>query len=237
MSQAETAKFTMEEHDRALVDSFLNHLRLERRLSENTIKSYRRDLDCLLNYCERQRIARWADLDHIHVRQFAATSFAGGLSSRSIQRRLSGVRSLLNYLIREDYLTVNPANDVAAPKGSKRLPETLDADQMAQLLNIKGKTPADLRDKAMLELMYSSGLRLAELTGLDIGDIDLEEDISEYGFDSILLTKLSNILNETYELDLRPTVFYNYPTINKISDFLYLKIHNADSTDTNIFQK
>jgi integrase/recombinase XerC len=166
---------SMNAADRELVERFLHHLKLERRLSDNTVKGYRRDLDCLLQYCEQQHLHKWQDLQHFHIRQFAATSFAGGLSSRSIQRRLSGVRSLLNYLIRENHITTNPANDVKAPKGPKRLPETLDADQMARLLDIKGKTPADQRDRAMLELMYSSGLRLAELTGLNLGDVDLAD--------------------------------------------------------------
>jgi len=154
------------------VESFLGHLRLERRLSEHTIKSYRRDLQCLTDFCDQEGIEAWPKLRDHQVRAFAAKSFAKGLGPRSIQRRLSGARSFFNYLMRENLLKNNPAVDIQAPKAMKKLPDTLDADQMAQLLRIDGKEPADLCDKAMMELLYSSGLRLAELVGLDSGDID-----------------------------------------------------------------
>jgi len=154
------------------IDEFLKHLRYERRVSEHTIKSYRRDLSCLKDFCDSAGINEWAQLKDHHLRGFAGTSFSKGLSPRSIQRRLSGARSFFNYLIREDLLKNNPAVDVSAPKVRRKLPETLDADQMARLLDVQGDEPADLRDKAMLELLYSSGLRLAELVSLDIGDID-----------------------------------------------------------------
>jgi integrase/recombinase XerC len=154
------------------VNEYLEHLRLERRLSGHTIKSYRRDLLCLSDFCDDLEIAAWPDLRDHHIRRFAANSHAKGLGGRSIQRRLSGARSFFNYLIRENQLENNPAVDVRAPKAPKRLPETLDADQMAGLMEIAGTEPVDLCDKAILELLYSSGLRLAELVSLDIGDIN-----------------------------------------------------------------
>ena len=119
-----------------LVESFLDHLRLERRLSPHTVKSYRRDLDCLAEFCMQQSIPAWGELRVHHLRHFAATSHASGLSPRSIQRRLSGARSFLRYLIREGCLQHNPAADVSAPRTPKRLPATLDAEQMARLLDI-----------------------------------------------------------------------------------------------------
>lgn len=157
------------------IDLFLEHIRLERRLSVNTEKSYRRDLRCLMDFCEEQGIASPAELKSHHLRRFAAVSHARGLSPRSIQRRLSGVRSYLNYLIRENQLEANPATEISAPKAPRRLPTTLDVDQMARLLRIEGNEPVTLRDRAMLELFYSSGLRLAELIGLDLGDVDLAD--------------------------------------------------------------
>ncbi len=158
-----------------LITQFLEHLRLERRLSQHTIKSYRRDLQCLRDFCRDEAIDDWNDLRDQHIRRFAATSYAKGLSGRSIQRRLSGARSFFNYLMRENLLKNNPAVDITAPKTPRKLPETLDADQMAGLMEVKGDKPADLRDKAILELLYSSGLRLAELVGLNIGELDTTE--------------------------------------------------------------
>ena len=156
-------------------ERFLDHLKLERRLSANTAKSYRRDLICLAEFCDRQDIAAFTDLRSHHLRRFAAVSHAGGLSPRSIQRRLSGARSFMNYLIREGVLTNNPGAGVSAPQVPRSLPNTLDVDQMARLLQIEGDEPETVRDRAMLELFYSSGLRLSELVGLDLGAVDLAD--------------------------------------------------------------
>jgi integrase/recombinase XerC len=156
-------------------ERFLAHLALERRLSEHTVTGYRRDLSCLAEFCDTEGIRRWRDLKVHHLRRFAAVSHAGGLNPRSIQRRLSGARSFLKYLVREGELTQNPATGVSAPRAARRLPTTLDVDQMSHLLEIKGDDPVSIRDRAMLELFYSSGLRLGELVGLDIGDVDLAE--------------------------------------------------------------
>jgi len=157
------------------VERYLEHLKLERRLSDHTARSYRRDLACLADFCDKHEISRFTELKSHQLRRFAALSHAGGLAPRSIQRRLSGVRSFMKYLIREGVMKSNPGADVAAPQVGRRLPGTLDADQMARLLQIEGSEPDTVRDRAMLELFYSSGLRLAELTGLDLGDVDLAD--------------------------------------------------------------
>jgi integrase/recombinase XerC len=155
-----------------LAEDFLNHLRVERNLSPHTITAYRRDLICLQDYCNKNDISGWGELRVHNVRRYAATHFAAGLSPRSIQRRLSGARSFMGYLIREGQLKNNPVAGVSAPKAPKRLPDALDADQMASLLDIKGDGQAVVRDRAIMELLYSSGLRLAELVGLNLGDVD-----------------------------------------------------------------
>jgi len=156
-------------------ERFLEHLRLERRLAENTVTSYRRDLACLREFCDGQEITDFTSLKGHHLRRFAALSHAGGLAPRSVQRRLSGVRSFLNYLIREGELENNPANGISAPRAPRRLPGTLDVDQMSRLLEISEDSPLAVRDRAMLELLYSSGLRLSELTGLNPADLDLAD--------------------------------------------------------------
>lgn len=165
----------MQEDQHQLIGNFLDHLHLERRLSPHTVTSYRRDLACFVEFCAKAGIKRWRDLQSHHLRHFAATSHAGGLGPRSIQRRLSGVRSFMNYLVRENELDANPAVGISAPRAPRKLPDTLDIDQMARLLQINGDDPVAIRDRAMLELFYSSGLRLAELVTLDPGDVDLTD--------------------------------------------------------------
>jgi len=157
------------------IDRFIRHLEYERRLSPETCKHYRRDLNALSDYCDEAGVAHWPDLDSEHLRNWSATCFRRGLSPRSIQRRLSAARTFFRYLLREKHVTKNPVQSVSAPKGAKRLPGNLDADRMARLLEIPGKGPLIDRDRAILELLYSSGLRLAELTDLNLGDIDSQD--------------------------------------------------------------
>ena len=157
------------------VDRFLQSLRHERQLSPLTAESYSRDLAALLDYCREHAISQWPQLDQQHVRSFAARSHRRGLAARSVQRRLSAIRTFCHFLIREGELAANPALDVQAPKGKRRLPVTLDADTMARLLEFRTDDRLGLRDKAIMELFYSSGLRLAELLGLELVDLDLKD--------------------------------------------------------------
>ena len=159
--------------DAGWIDRFIRHLEFERRLSPLTCKNYRRDLKALAAWCEQSDVATWKDLDSEHVRAYAASCYRKGLGARSIQRRLSASRTFFRYLIREKEVKKNPITSVSAPKGKKRLPGNLDADRMARLLDIPGDGAIVDRDRAMLELLYSSGLRLAELTDLNLGDVDM----------------------------------------------------------------
>jgi integrase/recombinase XerC len=165
---------------------FRRYMSTERRLSTHTDANYARDLTALMSYCDRMGLQEWSALDTQHIRTFAAHSHAHGLSPRSVQRRLSAVRSFYEFLVSENQqqktsgrppsgVTRNPAHDVRAPKAAKRLPETLDPDQMARLLEIPPGDSFVTRDRAIMELLYSSGLRLAELVGLDMGDLDLRD--------------------------------------------------------------
>ena len=153
----------------------------ERRLSAHTDSNYARDLRALVKYCDLHGLQDWSALDSQHLRSFAAHAHAKGLGPRSIQRRLSAVRSFFDFLLKKGLagdrggLKSNPAYEVRAPKGQKRLPETLDPDQMARLLEIPAGDVLVVRDRAIMELLYSSGLRLAELVGLDLGGLDLAD--------------------------------------------------------------
>ena len=152
---------------------FYSHLTAERRLSRHTDVNYRRDLQLFVGYCDRSGIEDWQRVDSQHVRTFAAAEFRRGQSARTIQRRLSALRSFFNYLMREQHLKMNPAREIQAPKAKKRLPETIDADRMGHLLSFRTDERLSVRDKAMMELFYSSGLRLSELVELNLEDLDL----------------------------------------------------------------
>ncbi|WP_323135117.1 tyrosine recombinase XerC [Methylophaga sp. OBS4] len=155
------------------ISAFLQYLAGERRLSAHTVNNYRRDLEQLNDFCRQQELNGWQQIKTSHLRQFIALLHRQGLSGRTIQRMLSAVRSFYRFLICEGLVENNPAQAVQAPKAEKRLPSTLDVDQMNALLE---RTQADTfvacRDRAIMELFYSSGLRLAELAALNIRDID-----------------------------------------------------------------
>jgi integrase/recombinase XerC len=166
------------------VARFRRFLKSERRMSAHTDAAYARDLAALTAFCDARGLKDWNALDTQHIRTFAAHSHAQGLSPSSIQRRLSGVRSFYTFLLRESAAAVadgrkplvrlNPGREVRAPKARRRLPKTLDADQMAHLLEIPATDTLAARDRAIMELFYSSGLRLAELVGLDLTCIDMK---------------------------------------------------------------
>lgn len=157
---------------RSEVAAFLQRLKTERRYSPHTLAAYRRDLDAFFGFCEREGLESLDAIDTVCVRRFAAASHRQGLNPRSIARQLSAVRSLFAYLVEIGAMRANVAVPVQAPKPARRLPRTLDADQVASLLDFTGSDPLALRDRAILELMYSSGLRLAELVGLNVNDVD-----------------------------------------------------------------
>jgi integrase/recombinase XerC len=161
--------------ERAWIDRFLSHLAHERRMSRHTIAAYRHDLHALAEFGARRRLTAWSGFDHSELRAFAAAQHGAGLSPRSIQRHLSAARTFYEFLMREGRCARNPALDVRAPKAKKRLPATLDADQMGRLLAFRVDDSLSARDKAIMELFYSSGLRLTELVSLTLSAIDLKD--------------------------------------------------------------
>jgi integrase/recombinase XerC len=160
---------------REQVQAWLARLAGERQASPHTVAAYRRDLDKLLGWMEAQGIAAFDALSPDRLRQFVAAQHRAGLSPKSLQRLLSSCRSLFRQLGREDALAHDPAAGVRGPKVRRKLPEVLDVDEAASLVEGGGEGPLGLRDRAMLELFYSSGLRLSELCGLRWGDLDLDE--------------------------------------------------------------
>lgn len=155
------------------IGAFIHHIATERRLSPNTQTNYRRDLERALARLQAMGVESWSDVDENRVRQLAAARHRQGAAGKSLQRELSALRSFYEWLLREGEVKSNPARGVRAPKSEKRLPKTLDADQLGAMLDQADDDPLLLRDTAMVELFYSSGLRLAELVAVDMADIEL----------------------------------------------------------------
>ncbi len=167
MSQATAA--------RTQVEAWLVRLADERQASPHTLAGYRRDLDKLLRFMDAQQLAGFDGLDAHGMRRFVAVEHRAGLSPKSLQRLLSACRSLFRHLMREGRLEHDPALGVRGPKVHRKLPQVLDVDEAARLIEHgSDQDLLGLRDRAMLELFYSSGLRLSELCGLRWQDLDLD---------------------------------------------------------------
>ncbi len=156
------------------IQAYLKHLAQERRLSPRTVDAYRRDLTAWAAFCADRRPGGEVG-EAALIRAFVAEGHRRGLSGRSLRRRLAALRGYFRYRIRENTLDHNPAQAVRAPKGPRRLPRAPDVDQTARLLTPTPEDDLELRDLAILELFYSSGLRLAELVGLRLADLDLAD--------------------------------------------------------------
>ena len=157
------------------IEQFLHHLNIERRLSPHTLSNYRRDLEQAFRYFSSQNIANWKDVTAHRLRALVASRHHAGIGGRTLQRLLSALRSFYRYLLREGVVETNPAVGIRAPKAPRRLPRTLDVDQTARLLDWDSTDPLAIRDRAVMELMYSSGLRLSELLHLELSDLDLKD--------------------------------------------------------------
>ena len=156
------------------IDSFLSHLEVVRHLSPHTISSYRRDLDSFFTFLKEKNDS-WEEVQDHQVRGFVAQERRRGLSARSIQRALSSIRSFFNYLLDEEVVETNPAANISSPKSTQLLPKALDTDLVKRLLDFKPQGDIEIRDKAMVELLYSSGLRLSELCSLNMDSISVRE--------------------------------------------------------------
>ena len=141
-------------------------------LAAKTISSYRRDLELLRDYCQQSGIEDWHQVKREHVQALIVKRHRSGSSGRSMQRLLSAIRCFFRDLESNGVVATNPAATIRSPKTEKRLPKVLDVDKAATFVTVAGDDPKSVRDRAILELMYSSGIRLSELTGMDVADID-----------------------------------------------------------------
>jgi integrase/recombinase XerC len=159
----------------APAEAWLAYLSATRRASAHTLAAYRRDVQLLQSLLVERGLHDPAQADALALRQAVAALHRRGLAPRSIQRFLSACRGLFGYMVGQGLMGANPALGIQAPRGKRSLPKVLDVDQAARLLDAEPRGEEGLRDKAIMELFYSSGLRLSELCGLDIGDLDLHE--------------------------------------------------------------
>jgi integrase/recombinase XerC len=165
----------VQEQARQAVEMFFDYLRGEKWVASHTLSSYRFDLNQLQNFCLTLKVEQWTDLKSADIRQYVAVRHKERIGAKSIQRELAAIRSFYRFLLKKQLVEINPAQGVRAPKAAKKLPKTLDVDQVAGMLDAGGDSVLELRDKAMFELFYSSGLRLSELVMLDVAVVSLLE--------------------------------------------------------------
>jgi integrase/recombinase XerC len=159
----------------AAVERFLDYLKVEKNYSPQTLIRYRHDLRRLVEYAGARDIAEWSALRADAMRNFIASEHRAGIAPKTLQARLSACRSLFKFLLRGGELKHDPAAGVRAPKAPRKLPQVLDVDEMSKLVEIPTDGAEAKRDRAILELLYSSGLRISELTGLTWRDLDLAD--------------------------------------------------------------
>lgn len=155
-----------------VIDEFCQYLRVQKRYSEHTVKSYRRDLQALAAALRDRQIEHWGDVNAFAIRSVIASQHESGLSGRSLARRLSALRTMYQYLLRRKRIGFNPVAEVPAPRDSARLPDNLQIEHIQRLLSESSDELLIVRDQALFEVIYSSGLRLAEVVQLDADSID-----------------------------------------------------------------
>ena len=158
------------------LEQFLSHLANQRQLSVHTVNSYRRSITDLINTLSDDKML-WRDLSGDHIRMWIATQRQQGLAPRYIATKLSALRSFCHYLLSHELIIQDPCVGISAPKRGKPLPKNINVDEVNQLLDLNLDDPLAIRDRAMMELFYSSGLRLAELVDLNLSDINYPEQL------------------------------------------------------------
>ncbi len=157
----------------SLVDRFFEHLVVERGLAQNSLEAYRRDIERYIGYLKSRRKQATA-LDRAEVPRYLLALREAGLGPRSVARHLSAIRQFHRFLVREGRASEDPTSHLESPRPWHRLPTVLSSDEVDRLLACSERTtPQGLRDRAMLELLYASGLRVSELVGLRLADLDL----------------------------------------------------------------
>lgn len=157
------------------IQVYLSYLESVKQYSQHTLSGYKRDLQKLSKYLSDQEIDKWKLVKEHDLRTFVNSERRRGLSPRSIQRILSSCRTFFEFLLTEGQIKLSPAQNISSPKLAQLLPKAMDADLVQKLLDFKAKGMIEVRDKALAELLYSSGLRLSEICKLNMEDLDTKE--------------------------------------------------------------
>ena len=201
-----------------ILDRYIGYLEAERNASPYTVRNYTRDLVEFLNFLKEKRTNSLEDVNRQILRSFLARLSEQGTFKTSIARKLSAIRSFYRYLMREGILSSNPMEDTSSPKLDKRLPSFLTFEQTKELLSAPDlSTPKGIRDRALMELIYASGLRVSELAKLNLEDIDLESrEIRVLGKGSkervVLMGKPAQEALASYLNEARPKLLGKKPT-------------------------
>ena len=151
---------------------FIEYIQYEKHYSKHTVRHYQRDISQFIEYLLTQNIVDWNSVNNQHIQQFISYRHRNGLNGKSLQRQLSSIRSLFRFLLSNNHIAHNPVTRVSIPRSGRKLPHVVDSEVFQQLVNIEDDSPIALRDLAMMELFYSSGLRLSELSQLGFDSID-----------------------------------------------------------------
>ena len=157
------------------IDQFVTYLEVEKHYASNTISAYQGDLLKFLSFCLENSVTEWQDIKPETLNLFVMELRHRGVSARSIRRHLSSIRGFFTFLVKQGVLTENCVITIQTPKIDQVLPKTIDFDDIKRMTTLSSGLYSELRTVAMIELMYSCGLRVSELVGIDINDLDLEE--------------------------------------------------------------
>jgi len=171
-----------------LVEQFLEHLRYERNVSVHTLRNYQSDLDQFLNFLAppnpatgERNLPEISSVDHLTIREWLAQLHSSQKKKASIARKLAALRTFFQFLVREGLLELNPAKLVSTPRQEKKLPKHLSIEEAIRFIETPDiETDLGKRDRAMLELMYATGVRVAELTTLNLGDLDFHNKLMRH---------------------------------------------------------
>lgn len=197
---------------RDAMEDFFHYIRIERGLADNTITSYRRDLVHYTKYFDEvKQIKQWEDVTREDIILFLVRLRDDGKSTATLARMISTIRAFHQFLVREQIVTHDVSLHIETPKKDRLLPTILSANEVDKLLQISGTTPLVIRNKAMLELMYATGLRVTELVSLDVTDVHLAMGfvrcIGKGGKERIIpLGDIAKEATEAYLLDARATL-------------------------------
>ncbi|KEY91390.1 tyrosine recombinase [Candidatus Photodesmus blepharus] len=170
MKNEKVTKITFSDFQQSL-DCFYRYLQQEKGLSLHTQKNYKHQLKIVTSHLIQMGVKKWKQVDSRKVRQLVSKGMRQGMKASCLATRLSSLRSFLDFLILRGELSINPAKEVSAPRRERPLPKNLDINEIFQLLEINDNNPLSIRDRAMMELMYGSGLRLAEMVNINTHDI------------------------------------------------------------------